>query len=66
MRQYYRTGYLTDGKRLFWEYPRAAGHGEQMDFAEVMELNDDGLMQRHCVYWGWYGVRVIERDQYHP
>src|SRR3954469_89462 len=21
VRQYYRTGYLTDGKRLIWEYP---------------------------------------------
>jgi hypothetical protein len=62
VRQYYRTGYLTDGKRLIWEYPRDAGQGggkgEQMDFAEVMELNDDGLIQRHCVYWGWFGFRT--------
>jgi hypothetical protein len=33
IRQYYRTTYLTDGKRLIWEYPRDAGKGEQMDFA---------------------------------
>ena len=65
VRQYSRTGYLTDGKRLIWEYPRDAGHGEQMDFAEVMELNDEGLIQRHCVYWGWFGVRVLQRDEYH-
>jgi hypothetical protein len=50
VRQYYRTGYLTDGKRLIWEYPRDAGQGEQMDFVEAMELNDSGLIQRHCVY----------------
>jgi hypothetical protein len=68
VRQYYRTGYLTDGKRLIWEYPRGdgqgGGKGEQMDFAEVMELNDEGLIQRHCVYWGWFGFRVLERDEY--
>ncbi|MBV8738935.1 MAG: nuclear transport factor 2 family protein [Alphaproteobacteria bacterium] len=65
VRQYYRTGYLTDGKRLIWEYPRAARDGEQMDFVEAMELNKQGLIQRHCVYWGWFGVRVLQRDQYH-
>jgi hypothetical protein len=65
VRQYARTPYLTDGKRLIWEYPRDAGKGEQMDFAEVMELNDVGLIQRHCVYWGWYGVRVLQRNEYH-
>ncbi len=65
VRQYYRAGYLTDGKRLIWEYPRDTGNGEQMDFVEAMELNDDGLIQRHCVYWGWFGVRVLQRDEYH-
>jgi ketosteroid isomerase-like protein len=65
VRQYYRTGYLTDGKRLIWEYPRDGGKGEQMDFAEVMEINDDGLIQRHCVYWGWFGVGVLQRTEYH-
>lgn len=65
VRQYYRTPYLTDGKRLIWEYPRDAGKGEQMDFAEVMELNDEGLIQRHHVYWGWFGFRVLQRDEYH-
>jgi hypothetical protein len=24
-----------------------------MDFVEAMELNDEGLIQRHSVYWGW-------------
>jgi hypothetical protein len=65
VRQYYRTGYLTDGKRLIWEYPRDVGNGEQMDFVEAMELNDEGLIQRHCVYWGWFGFRVLQRNQYH-
>ena len=65
IRRYYRTGYLTDGKRLIWEYPRATPDGEQMDFVEAMELNRDGLIQRHCVYWGWRGVRVLQRDEYH-
>ncbi|HET7884495.1 MAG TPA: nuclear transport factor 2 family protein [Acetobacteraceae bacterium] len=65
VRQYYRTGYLTDGKRLIWEYPRDAGQGEQMDFVEAMELNDEGLISRHVVYWGWFGVGVLQRDEYH-
>lgn len=65
VRQYYRTPYLTDGKRLIWEYPRDAGKGEQMDFAEVMELNDEGLIQWHHVYWGWFGFRVLQRNEYH-
>src|SRR5262249_20909801 len=64
VRQYERTGYLTDGKRLIWEYPRGTTHGEQMDFVEAMELNEEGLIQRHCVYWGWFGVRVLQRDEY--
>jgi ketosteroid isomerase-like protein len=64
IRQYYRDGYLTDGRRLIWEYPRAAPDGEQMDFVEVMALNQQGLIQRHCVYWGWRGVRILQRDEY--
>ena len=65
VRQYYRAGYLTDGKRLIWEYPRESPYGDQMDFVEAMELNDDGQIQRHCVYWGWFGVRVLQHDDYH-
>lgn len=65
VRQYHRTGYLTDGKRLIWEYPREGAKGDQMDFVEAMELNNKGLIQRHCVYWGWYGVGVLQRDEYH-
>lgn len=64
LRKYYRTGYLTDGKRLIWEYPRAKPDGEQMDFVEAIELNSEGLIQHHCVYWGWRGVSVILGDAY--
>lgn len=64
VRQYYRTPYLTDGKRLIREYPRDAGQGEQTDFAEVMELNDEGLIRRHCVHGEWFGFRVLLRDRY--
>jgi ketosteroid isomerase-like protein len=65
LRTYYRTGYLTDGeKTLIFEYPRDAPEDEQMDFVEVMELAG-GLIQRHCVYWGWRGIKVIQDDAYH-
>jgi hypothetical protein len=65
VRRHYRTGYFTDGKKLMWECPRATPSGDQMDFVEVMELNDVGLIQQHRVYWGWYGVDVLKRDAYH-
>ena len=63
VRQRYRTGFFTDGKKLMWEYPRITPEGEQVDLVEVMELKD-GLIQRHCVYWGWFGLRVLEKDEY--
>jgi hypothetical protein len=62
-RQRYRTGFFTDGHTLMWEYPRATPGGEQMDFAEVMEI-ENGLIQRHRVYWGWYGVRLLQQDRH--
>ena len=46
-----------------WEYPRATPDGEQMDFVEVMEI-ENGLISRHCVYWGWRGVKVLDEDHY--
>ncbi|OBI95427.1 hypothetical protein A5660_09970 [Mycobacterium alsense] len=65
LRTYYRTGFLTDGDRtMIFEYPRETPDGEQMDFVEVMEIAE-GLIQRHCVYWGWRGVKVIQDDAYH-
>ena len=65
LRTYHRTGYLTDGVRtMIFEYPHDAPDGEQMDFVEVMEIAG-GLIQRHCVYWGWRGIKVIQDDAYH-
>ena len=63
-RQYHRTGFFTDGRRATWEYPRATPDGEQMDFVEVMDI-EDGLIHAHRVYWGWRGVDVLMNDQYH-
>jgi SnoaL-like domain len=57
-RRTYRNPVFTDGRVLMWEYPRETPEGEQMDFVEVMEL-EDGLIRRHRVYWGWYGVRTL-------
>lgn len=54
-----RMGFLSDGSRVTWEYPREAGAGEQRDVVEVMEIRD-GLIQHHRVYWGWYSVRLYE------
>jgi predicted SnoaL-like aldol condensation-catalyzing enzyme len=64
VRRYYRAGYFTDGRILMWEYPRETPDGEQMDFVEVMEING-GLIQRHRVYWGWFGVNVLQANAYH-
>lgn len=63
-RKFYRTGYFTDGHKVIWEYPRATPDGDQQDFVEVMEI-EDGLIRRHCVYWGWFGFGVIQRDEHH-
>jgi ketosteroid isomerase-like protein len=63
VRQFHRTGYFTDGRTILWEYPRATPGGEQMDFVEVMEIQD-GLIQKHRVYWGWFGFNVLKKDQY--
>jgi ketosteroid isomerase-like protein len=62
-RKRHRTGLFTDGERLLWEYPRVTPHGEQMDLVEVMDVRD-GLIQHHRVYWGWLGLRILERDGY--
>jgi hypothetical protein len=64
VRRYYRTGFLIDGKsKMMWEYLRAAPDGDQMDFVDVMELRD-GLIQKHRVYWGWFGFGVLQRGDY--
>jgi hypothetical protein len=63
VRQRFRAGFFTDGKKLTWEYPRITPEGEQVDLVEVMELKD-GLIQHHRVYWGWFGLQVLEKDEY--
>lgn len=62
-RRRYKTKYFTDGETLMWEYPRATPDGDQMDFVEVMELKD-GLIQHHRVYWGWFGVGLLNRGEH--
>jgi hypothetical protein len=62
-RKRFRTSYFTDGTKVMWEYPRATPDGEQMDFVEVMDLNG-GLIQHHRVYWGWFGLEILKKDQY--
>lgn len=62
-RSFHRSGYFTDGKMLVWEYPRETPTDDQMDFFEVMEI-EDGLIQKHRVYWGWQGVEVLKADSY--
>lgn len=63
VRQFHRTGYFTDGRKVMWEYPHETPDGEQMDFVEVMEI-ENGLIQKHRVYWGWFGFNVLKNDQY--
>jgi hypothetical protein len=54
-----RSGdFLTDGRLLFWEYPRETPDGEQLDLAEVMEIVE-GRIQRHRIYWGWRGFALL-------
>jgi hypothetical protein len=57
-RRTHRNPVFTDGRTMMWEYPRETPDGDQMDFTEVMEIRN-GLIQRHRVYWGWYGVRTL-------
>ncbi|MCW5589548.1 MAG: nuclear transport factor 2 family protein [Legionellales bacterium] len=63
-RNFYVSNYFTDGKTILWEYPRDTPEGEQMDFIEVMEI-DEGLIVRHRIYWGWKGVNTILNDTYY-
>ncbi|OBK67836.1 nuclear transport factor 2 family protein [Mycobacterium sp. 1165178.9] len=64
LRTYHRAGFFTDGRRATWEYPRMTPQGEQMDFVEVMEI-EEGLILAHRVYWGWRGVSILMNDEYH-
>jgi hypothetical protein len=57
-RRRFRAGFLTDGSRLTWEYPRVSPDGDQMDIVEVMEIRE-GLIAHHRVYWGWLSVGML-------
>lgn len=65
LRQYYRTPLLQSDNLIMWEYPRLSPEGEQMDFVEVVQLNDNGLIKSHRVYWGWRGFKVLRDNAYH-
>ena len=62
-RRRFRRGYLRDGSRVVWEYPREAPDGDQMDVVEVMDIRD-GLIARHRVYWGWVGVGMLRSGEH--
>jgi ketosteroid isomerase-like protein len=63
MRRRHRTGFLTDGSRVVWEYPRQSPDGDQMDIVEVMEIRD-GLIAHHRVYWGWVSVGMLTSGEH--
>jgi len=63
-RRRFRTGFLTDGARVTWEYSRESPDGDQMDIVEVMEIRD-GLIAHHRVYWGWLAVNMLKSGE-HP
>jgi PAS domain-containing protein len=62
-RRRFRTGMLTDGTHLTWEYPRESPDGEQMDIVEVMEISD-GLIAHHRIYWGWKSVGMLQQSEH--
>lgn len=58
--RWYRDGrYLATSKLLVWEYPRQTPDGSQVDILELMELDDDGKIRRHRIYWGWFGTQML-------
>ena len=50
--------FLEEGS-LVWEYPRQTPDGSQVDILELMELDDDGKIRRHRIYWGWFGTQML-------
>jgi ketosteroid isomerase-like protein len=62
-RRRFRAGFLTDGSRVVWEYPRESPDGDQMDIVEVMEIRD-GLIAHHRVYWGWVSVATLTSGEH--
>jgi hypothetical protein len=63
LRNRHRASFFTDGSTLIWEYPRTIPGGEQVDMAEVLNI-DNGLIHRHRVYWGWGGLALLASGQY--
>jgi SnoaL-like domain len=59
-RRRHRAGFFSDGRTITWEYPRMSPEGDQMDLVEVMKINDDGLIQHHRVYWGWFALGILQ------
>jgi hypothetical protein len=47
----------------FWygSYPREAPDGDQIELMEVMGI-EHGLIQRHRIYWGWFGVNQLTQN----
>jgi predicted SnoaL-like aldol condensation-catalyzing enzyme len=60
-RKRFKQGFFSDGRVITWEYPRQSPDGDQMDLVEIMEI-EDGLIQRHRVYWGWYALNVLRES----
>jgi len=50
--------FLSDGKYLTWEYPRATPSGSQVDLFESMDI-ENGFIIYHRVYWGWSGFQRL-------
>jgi hypothetical protein len=51
--------FLWNGSTLSWEYTRETPDGDQIDIAENMDLDTDGLIRAHRIYWGWFGIRQL-------
>lgn len=59
--KFYRSEeFLFAGGRLIWEYPRETPTGDQVDLAEVMDL-DGPRIRSHRIYWGWRGTPLLRR-----
>lgn len=48
---------FTDGAKLMWEYTRTIPGGQEMEMAEVWNIEDDSI-RRHRVFWGWAGLAI--------
>lgn len=61
-----RTGeWFSSGHTLIWEYPRETQDGDQIELMEVMEISN-GLIQRHRIYWGWFGMQHLMHNSAKP